>query len=490
MSQIILIADKSITIQKIVELTFQEEDFEVIAASNGKEALEKLDQVCPSIILADISLPEINGYELCRILRNEPKYAKFSKLPVLLLAGIYETMDEQKAKYVEEKSREVESNGVLTKPFDPQDLIQKVKQMSVSIKEEPEKIKEMEEVFQLEEEPRKLIEEHEAEKLEEKIEDDRTVFISDEEKRYIMGMPADKELSPELTGDIFEEQGEVTEFIEEKVELVTPKEEELFLEEVSEAEGTKFEIEQEPVAKISEKEIVESKHEEPVAIEDFIESIEEKTEEKEEAPLILEEDTPLLIEEEVQTVPEISPEEDILGISEMEEKETLLEEGLKTEETKEAEVLESKETLEEVTEGLEEIITEPLEEKEIEVSKLEEVITEDIAAKKEMISGVEVKRELVQEKIDEIVESQLEKVEEPFVEPVAKPEIGEEKEVKSTQITSEMLLSDELIERIAEKVINNISTKVLEEIAWQVVPDLAERIIKSIVEKLKLKDNN
>jgi len=490
MSQIILIADKSITIQKIVELTFQEEDFEVVPASNGKEALDKIEQYYPSIVLADISLPEINGYELCRMLRKEARYAKFSKVPVLLLAGIYETMDEQKAKFVEEKSREVESNGVLSKPFDPQELIQKVKQMALPPTEVKEKLKEVEEVFQVEEEHKEVLKEEEI------IKGDLTVGLSDEEKRYIMGMAADKELSPELTGDIFEEHKEESiEFLEEGVEPKPAKEEDLFLEEEIEKEAEII-SEASPIEEISAEQMPESKPEASMPIDEFIEGAESK----EESPLFIEEEPPLIIEEPEVKAAVIPEEEDILGISEFEEKEEEMvieeakevvpeQEAPATSTEKEA-ILEIKESLEEVSSPLEEIIGETLEAEEASM-KIEEVIPEkeeEPLLIEEPKSEHEAEKEIIQEKIDEIVESQLEKGEAPFVEPMEKAEIIEKKEIKAERPLEEMLLSDELIDKIVEKVVNKISTKTLEEIAWQVVPDLAEKIIKSIVEKLKLKE--
>jgi CheY-like chemotaxis protein len=299
MSQKILIADKSITIQKIVELTFQEEDFEVISVSNGREALDKIQQIQPNIILADISLPEIDGYELCRTLRQDSNYVKFSNIPLILLAGIYETMDERKARYVEEKSKEVNSNGVLTKPFDPQDLIQKVKQLALPAEKPREaRMKEIEDIFQ--------VEETEA-PPEAKAKSDETMLLSDEERRYIMGMPAEKELSPELTEDIFEEGKAEEPFdanavIKEAVKAEPPKlknnvipsapvAEPLFEEPKAEAEETIFQ--EEPAKSIPAQ-----------PVEDIF---------KDEKIL---DDSPIAFEVEKTPVPAVF-EDDILGISEI-----------------------------------------------------------------------------------------------------------------------------------------------------------------------------
>lgn len=131
MGNTILLADKSITIQKIVELTFAEDQFEIKCVSDGQAALDLIPQVKPDIILADISLPVKNGYEVCRAVRTDPDFSSFSETPVILLAGIYETMDEDRARQVEEKVKEVGASDLLSKPFDPQLLTAKVKDLLI-----------------------------------------------------------------------------------------------------------------------------------------------------------------------------------------------------------------------------------------------------------------------------------------------------------------------------------------------------------------------
>jgi CheY-like chemotaxis protein len=129
MGNTILLADKSITIQKIVELTFSDDQYEIRCVNDGQAALDAIPQVRPSIILADISLPVRNGYELCETLRKDPAFAEFARTPIILLAGIYETMDEERARAVEERVRQVGANDLLSKPFDPQLLTTKVKEL-------------------------------------------------------------------------------------------------------------------------------------------------------------------------------------------------------------------------------------------------------------------------------------------------------------------------------------------------------------------------
>src|SRR6266850_3262222 len=65
----ILLANDSITIQKVVELTFSDGDYEVIAVNNGAKAIQKLAEMRPDIILSDIIMPEKNGYEVCEYVK-------------------------------------------------------------------------------------------------------------------------------------------------------------------------------------------------------------------------------------------------------------------------------------------------------------------------------------------------------------------------------------------------------------------------------------
>ncbi|MGH9856205.1 MAG: response regulator, partial [Acidobacteriota bacterium] len=128
MGNTILLADKSTTIQKIVQLTFADDDFKIHSVSDGQTALEMIPQIRPDLVLADISLPVKSGYEVCTAVRTDSQLSAFSKIPVILLAGIYETMDEERARQVEERVKQVQANDFLSKPFDPQLLIKKVKQ--------------------------------------------------------------------------------------------------------------------------------------------------------------------------------------------------------------------------------------------------------------------------------------------------------------------------------------------------------------------------
>ncbi len=114
MAKTILLADDSVTIQKVVELTFMDGDYQVVATGDGASALEQLPSLGPDLVIADVHMPGADGYEVCR--RTKESHPG---IPVLLLVGTFEQFDEQKA-------AEVGADGHLKKPFDSQDLLNQV----------------------------------------------------------------------------------------------------------------------------------------------------------------------------------------------------------------------------------------------------------------------------------------------------------------------------------------------------------------------------
>ena len=118
MPKTLLLADDSVTIQKVVGITFANEDIELVTENNGDAALSRAREITPDIVLADVSMPGLNGYELCAAIRSEPQLAH---IPVILLTGTFETYDE-------DKTRSVGANGHIAKPFEAQALVDLVHQ--------------------------------------------------------------------------------------------------------------------------------------------------------------------------------------------------------------------------------------------------------------------------------------------------------------------------------------------------------------------------
>jgi CheY-like chemotaxis protein len=119
MSKKILLADDSLTIQKVVELTLSGTDYELTCVSNGRKAMDSLKASRPDLILADVVMPEINGYEVCEAVKADPATAQ---IPVILLAGTFEPFDRERAD-------RVGNDMVVTKPFDAHQLVERIDEL-------------------------------------------------------------------------------------------------------------------------------------------------------------------------------------------------------------------------------------------------------------------------------------------------------------------------------------------------------------------------
>jgi CheY-like chemotaxis protein len=119
MPKTILLADDSVTIQKVVAISFASEDVTVLTVDNGDDAIAKTREIRPDIVLADVVMPGKNGYEVCEAIKGDPELAQ---IPVLLLTGTFEAFDESRA-------REVGSAGHIAKPFEAQSLIDEVRRL-------------------------------------------------------------------------------------------------------------------------------------------------------------------------------------------------------------------------------------------------------------------------------------------------------------------------------------------------------------------------
>ena len=115
----LLLADDSVTIQRVIELTFADEDIDVVAVGDGDAAIARLDSAPPDIVLADVGMPGRDGYEVAM---HVHRTAALAHIPVVLLTGALQPVDEAKA-------REAGCAGVLVKPFEPHMVIAKVREL-------------------------------------------------------------------------------------------------------------------------------------------------------------------------------------------------------------------------------------------------------------------------------------------------------------------------------------------------------------------------
>jgi CheY-like chemotaxis protein len=117
----ILLADDSITIQKVVELILADEGFELRITGDGQEALKVMQEYKPDIVLADVEMPKMNGYELCKRIKTD---SGLRATPVVLMVAAFDIFDEQKA-------AEAMADGNLPKPFGKDEFLSMIEEILV-----------------------------------------------------------------------------------------------------------------------------------------------------------------------------------------------------------------------------------------------------------------------------------------------------------------------------------------------------------------------
>jgi twitching motility two-component system response regulator PilG len=114
---VVLVVDDSPTVRKIVQLTLQREHMQVLTAADGLSALATVADAGPDLILLDIMLPRMDGYNICQVIRKNLAYRD---LPIIMLSGKDGIFDKM-------RGRLAGSSDYITKPFDSTDLVQTVK---------------------------------------------------------------------------------------------------------------------------------------------------------------------------------------------------------------------------------------------------------------------------------------------------------------------------------------------------------------------------
>ncbi len=120
MSYTLLLADDSVTVQRVIELTFADEGFKVVSFSDGDEVVGYLGAGHkPDVILADTTMPARDGYDVAAWVRGQ---ASLAQVPVVLMTGAFEPIDDRRAEACQ-------ADAVLVKPFEPQQVVSLVKRM-------------------------------------------------------------------------------------------------------------------------------------------------------------------------------------------------------------------------------------------------------------------------------------------------------------------------------------------------------------------------
>ena len=122
MSLKLLFADDSVTMHKVIQLALESEDIDLRIANDGREALSAIGEDKPDVLIADVAMPVMNGFELCRQIKQS---AETKDIPVVLLSGELEEYDE-------ELGATVGADAHITKPFKSGEFIETVKNLTAA----------------------------------------------------------------------------------------------------------------------------------------------------------------------------------------------------------------------------------------------------------------------------------------------------------------------------------------------------------------------
>jgi DNA-binding response OmpR family regulator len=117
MADMILVVEDEVTTLKLVKMVLKREGYRVATATNGPEALRIADDVIPDLVLLDIVLPGMDGFQVCQYLRRNPRT---STVPVIMFSGLDRPADQRHAS-------EVGGDDYLTKPVKMVELLEKIR---------------------------------------------------------------------------------------------------------------------------------------------------------------------------------------------------------------------------------------------------------------------------------------------------------------------------------------------------------------------------
>ena len=130
----ILVVDDEPDVVELVDFNLKAAGYDVVTATDGEEALKKARAVLPSLIILDLMLPEVDGLEVCKILRRDPQT---SGIPIIMLTAKAAEIDRI-------LGLELGADDYVTKPFSPRELVLRVKRL---LRSEPAPEKKMDNIL-------------------------------------------------------------------------------------------------------------------------------------------------------------------------------------------------------------------------------------------------------------------------------------------------------------------------------------------------------
>ncbi len=124
MAKLILIADDDPDVVEDLSYLLEEEGFETASAGDGNEALEKIRELRPALLILDLLMPRVDGFTVIKTLRG-PGWEELASLPVMVLTSIREEISQRR--YELETGERMSFAAYLEKPYDHEELLERVR---------------------------------------------------------------------------------------------------------------------------------------------------------------------------------------------------------------------------------------------------------------------------------------------------------------------------------------------------------------------------
>jgi len=120
----ILLVEDDVDFADAAKLILESRSYDVSVAYGGLEGLRKAQTEQPNLIILDVMMPEMDGYEVCAKLKSDPKY---KHIPILLLTAVGEAIS--KTKYTKEMGMKTEADDYIPKPVEPMELVERIESL-------------------------------------------------------------------------------------------------------------------------------------------------------------------------------------------------------------------------------------------------------------------------------------------------------------------------------------------------------------------------
>jgi two-component system alkaline phosphatase synthesis response regulator PhoP len=118
----VLLVDDDVELCEAIRVLLESKDYEVAMAHNGKEGLERVRAEHPDLVILDVMMPEMNGYDVCVVLKADPK---LKRIPVILLTGVDQAIF--RTTYSQQMGLMTEADDYIAKPVEPEELVKRVR---------------------------------------------------------------------------------------------------------------------------------------------------------------------------------------------------------------------------------------------------------------------------------------------------------------------------------------------------------------------------